>query len=149
MASENDRYSERAGAYLFSGAMSNHRTSHALKLAAPPPLPRSPHTPHHGSPTTTMGLIKFLFKTGFYTTCGAVGAFTMLTRKSKFTSLAAADGFKASYIDTYNPHGNPLLRERCVRSVRLDKIRPELLEEEGALVRAICAGVWSGKGTCS
>jgi hypothetical protein len=92
-----------------------------------------------------MGLIKFLFNTSVFAGAGTVTAYALLTRKSTFTVVPPQDAFKASHLATYNPEANPALHDRCVRRVRIDKIRPDLLENEGELVRAFCAGVWSGK----
>ncbi|KAJ7468657.1 hypothetical protein FB451DRAFT_1256894 [Mycena latifolia] len=72
-----------------------------------------------------------------------------------YTSLAGAVGFgsflvltrKTRFVPALNPHANaPSLHDLCVRRVPLKDIKPELLKEEGKLVEAFCAGVWSGFG---
>lgn len=47
-----------------------------------------------------------------------------------------------------NPNRNPATQDICVRKVPLGSIKPNLLEkaDEGKLVEAFCAGVWSGIG---
>ncbi|KAA8894824.1 hypothetical protein FN846DRAFT_894714 [Sphaerosporella brunnea] len=95
-----------------------------------------------------MGLIKFLFNTSVFAAAGSATAFTLLTRKSVFAAVppVSDDAFKAAHLDTFNPNRNPAVHDRCVRRVRLDKIRPDLLESEGGLVTQFCRGIWGGKG---
>lgn len=45
-----------------------------------------------------------------------------------------------------NPNNSPLTHDICLRKVPLRSIKPELLEKEGKLAEAFCAGVWSGIG---
>lgn len=45
-----------------------------------------------------------------------------------------------------NPNRNPATQDLCQRKVPLSKIKPHLLEKEGKLVEAFCAGVWGGLG---
>jgi hypothetical protein len=45
-----------------------------------------------------------------------------------------------------NPNRNPATQDLCVRKVPLSKIKPQLLEKEGKLTEAFCAGVWGGLG---
>ncbi|KAJ6614667.1 hypothetical protein B0H10DRAFT_2165042 [Mycena sp. CBHHK59/15] len=78
-----------------------------------------------------------------------VGTFVYITRKSRFVPFAlAADAiFTSAHFKKFNPNQNvPGLHDLCVRRVPLDKIKPELLKEEGKLVENFCAGVWSGFG---
>jgi hypothetical protein len=45
-----------------------------------------------------------------------------------------------------DPNRNPATQDLCVTKVPLSKIKPQLLEKEGKLVEAFCAGVWGGSG---
>ena len=45
-----------------------------------------------------------------------------------------------------NPNRNPETKDLFVRTVKIDEIKPSLLEKEGSLVEAFCAGVWGGSG---
>lgn len=94
-----------------------------------------------------MGIFKFLFKTTVYGAAGGAGAFALWTRNSKFVEAPSTDPLlsSASYLK-FNPNKNPILHDTCVRRVPLDKIKPHLLEKEGKLTEAFCAGVWSGLG---
>jgi len=94
-----------------------------------------------------MGVLKFLFKTSFYGAAGSAGAFALWTRNSKFIEASSSDPLfsSPSYLK-FNPNGNPVLHDICVRKVPLEKIKPHLLEKEGKLTEAFCAGVWSGLG---
>ncbi|KAH8819739.1 hypothetical protein F5884DRAFT_761621 [Xylogone sp. PMI_703] len=94
-----------------------------------------------------MGVLKFLFKSTLYGAAGSAGAFALWTRNSKFVEPSSTDPLLASpsYLK-FNPSKNPVVHDVCVRRVPLDKIKPHLLEKEGRLVEAFCAGVWSGLG---
>lgn len=92
---------------------------------------------------TTIGL------TGWGALGSALG-YTIWTRKSKVFPLDIDDYiFNTTSFARFNPNNNPSMEDICVRRVPLDKIRPELLEEEGSLVEAFCGGIWSGWGTCT
>ncbi|KAJ1564375.1 hypothetical protein HK405_015043, partial [Cladochytrium tenue] len=45
-----------------------------------------------------------------------------------------------------NTFGNPCVQDKIVKRVPLTKIRPELLETEGALVTELNRGLWGGAG---
>lgn len=45
-----------------------------------------------------------------------------------------------------NPNRNPETKDLFVRTLKIDEIKPALLEKEGSLVEAFCAGVWGGSG---
>src|SRR4051812_15008525 len=77
-------------------------------------------------------------------------SFAIWTRNSPVHPLGPEDPLLASAAYAHqNPNRNPQMKDVCVRRVPLDRIRPELLEREGGLVEAFCAGVWSGWGECS
>ncbi|KAJ6482916.1 hypothetical protein C8R47DRAFT_577327 [Mycena vitilis] len=89
---------------------------------------------------------KFL---AYSSVAGAVGfgGFLLWTRKSRFVPFAFTSDpiFTSALFKKFNPNQNvPVLTDLCVRRVPLSQIRPELLENEGKLVEAFCAGVWSG-----
>ncbi|RFU33491.1 hypothetical protein B7463_g2898, partial [Scytalidium lignicola] len=92
-----------------------------------------------------MGVFKFLFKTTVYGAAGSAGAFALWTRNSKFVAVSSSDPLLSSpsYLK-FNPNRNPAVHDVCVKRVPLDKIKPHLLEKEGKLTEAFCAGVWSG-----
>ncbi|KAL3423804.1 hypothetical protein PVAG01_05551 [Phlyctema vagabunda] len=77
---------------------------------------------------------------------GAAG-FAVWTRNSHFVPITAADPiFSSAAYTKYNPHRNPATQDICVRRIPLRDIKPSLLEKEGKLVEAFCAGVWGGIG---
>lgn len=45
-----------------------------------------------------------------------------------------------------NAHQNPSTNDACIKTVPLDKIRPELLQKEGDLALEFCRGLFSGWG---
>ncbi|PBP24607.1 hypothetical protein BUE80_DR004388 [Diplocarpon rosae] len=78
---------------------------------------------------------------------GSGAAFAYWTRNAKFVPLSPSDAiFSSSAYSFQNPHRNPATQDLCVRSVPLTKIKPQLLEKEGKLVEAFCAGIWAGHG---
>lgn len=54
--------------------------------------------------------------------------------------------YNSSSYAKYNKHRNPATNDICVKTIPLDRIRPELLQKEGALALELCRGVWSGWG---
>src|SRR4051794_30865213 len=48
----------------------------------------------------------------------------------------------------YNPNGNPETQDVCIKRIPLSKIRPDLLQKDGALTLEFCRGVWSSWGEC-
>ncbi|KIY69769.1 hypothetical protein CYLTODRAFT_420336 [Cylindrobasidium torrendii FP15055 ss-10] len=95
-----------------------------------------------------MGLITKLAKATALASGTGVGAFFFLTRKSTFVPLDPASHplFRIAQIQKFNPEKNPMFYDDCVRKVPLQDIRPELLDKDGELVKAFCAGVWGGPG---
>lgn len=94
-----------------------------------------------------MGLISKLFNTTVVGTAGVVGGFAYITRDAQFVPLSTTDYlFNSVHFSKYNPFQNPTTHDLCVQKVPLRELRPELLEKEGKLVEAFCAGVWSGPG---
>ena len=49
----------------------------------------------------------------------------------------------------YNVHLNASTQDVVTKRIPIDKIKPELLERDGALVTEFCRGVWSGWGALS
>ncbi|KAK3053427.1 hypothetical protein LTR09_005596 [Extremus antarcticus] len=84
--------------------------------------------------------------TGYGSFAAAIG-YVLATRKSKVYPLPANDYLMGtSLFARFNPYNNPVTRDVCTRTVPLAQIKPELLEQEGALVQSFCRGVWSGWG---
>ena len=94
-----------------------------------------------------MGLIKGFLKLTVLGGAGAGGAFALWTRDSKFVPVTTSEPIfsSAAYLRN-NPNRNPATHDLCVRKVPLSQIKPQLLEKEGKLVEAFCAGVWGGLG---
>lgn len=46
----------------------------------------------------------------------------------------------------YNAHQNASTQDVCLKKIPLNKIRPELLQNEGDLALEFCRGVWGGLG---
>jgi hypothetical protein len=94
-----------------------------------------------------MGFIRPVLRTAIYGAAGAAGGFAYLVRKSTFVPLSAQDPIfsSAAYLRN-NPNRNPATQDIIVRTVPLSQIKPQLLEKEGKLVEAFCAGIWGGLG---
>ena len=94
-----------------------------------------------------MGLARSIFRVGAYGTLGTTAALFYVMRDSTFVPLSPQDPIfsSATYLRN-NPNRNPEVKDLCVRAVPLGKIKPQLLEKEGKLVEAFCAGVWGGLG---
>ncbi|KAK3376781.1 hypothetical protein B0T24DRAFT_677644 [Lasiosphaeria ovina] len=92
-----------------------------------------------------MGVIKKTVYTGVLTGAsflGYLGATTTI-----ISPLPRDDAlFRSATFAKYNVHRNPSTQDICVKRIPLNKIRPELLENEGDLVLEFCRGVWSGLG---
>ncbi|KAF4632828.1 hypothetical protein G7Y89_g5290 [Cudoniella acicularis] len=96
-----------------------------------------------------MGVIRTLLNTAVIGGASGAGAFAFWTRNSKFIPFPATDPILSTpFFATNNPNKNPCTQDLCIRRVPLSRIKPQLLEkqEEGKLVEAFCAGVWSGLG---
>ncbi|APA13924.1 hypothetical protein SS1G_11291 [Sclerotinia sclerotiorum 1980 UF-70] len=94
-----------------------------------------------------MGLLRSTFTTAVLGAAGATSGWAFWTRNSKFIPMSPSDPIFSSlaYI-RQNPNRNPAMQDLCQRKVTLSKIKPHLLEKEGKLVEAFCAGVWGGLG---
>lgn len=110
-----------------------------------PKLNISPAPPPHQ--LYTMGIIRTFLNTAILSGAGAAGGFAFWTRNSIFVPLSPTDAIFSSpaYLRN-NPSKNPATQDLCVKKVPLSKIKPQLLEKEGKLIEAFCAGVWSGLG---
>lgn len=95
-----------------------------------------------------MGVVKALFKTGVLGAATSAAAFAFLTRKSEFPAVSplAEELFKNDLYKRLNPERNEPMYDVCVRRVRLDKIRPELVADTDKLVTTFCAGIYGGNG---
>ena len=94
-----------------------------------------------------MGILRTTTTVLGWGSLATVGTFVAMTRKSKFVPVATTDEiFSNVFYLRNNPEKNPSLHDLCVRRVPLAQIRPDLLEKDGKLVEAFCAGVWSGLG---
>lgn len=54
--------------------------------------------------------------------------------------------YSSSAYKKYNPHKNAATNDICVKTIPLNRIRPELLQKEGDLALELCRGVWHGWG---
>lgn len=109
-----------------------------------PILPSSPLS----SPThIVMPFFRTLTNTLALGGATTLAGWTYWTRSSRFIPFPPNDPIfqSAAYLRN-NPLKNPATQDICVRKVPLAKIKPQLLEKEGKLVEAFCAGVWGGLG---
>jgi len=97
-----------------------------------------------------MGFFRTLVNTAVVGGAGAAGSWAFLTRNSKFVPISSSDAIfsSAAYIRN-NPNRNPATQDLCIKKVPLKDIKPQLLEKDGKLVEAFCAGVWGGLGMLS
>lgn len=94
-----------------------------------------------------MGILKTAFAATGWTTLGATAGYVLWTRKTKIVDVPPTDYlFNSTFFARYNPNNAPVTQDLAIRKVPLTQIKPELLEKEGKLVEAFCAGVWSGLG---
>jgi hypothetical protein len=94
-----------------------------------------------------MGFIRSVVRTATVGAVGAAGGFAYLVRNSTFVPFSAQDPiFSSTAYLRNNPNRNPATQDICVRTVPLSQIKPQLLEKEGKLVEAFCAGIWGGLG---
>lgn len=92
-----------------------------------------------------MGVFAKTFYTGVWASVGVMG---YLATSTKLTvPLPQDDKLWASAVfQKYNPHQNPSTQDIVTKRIKLDKIKPELLQKEGDLTLALCRNVWSGLG---
>jgi len=94
-----------------------------------------------------MGVIRSLINVTALGGAGTLAGWTFWTRNSRFVPLSPTDPiFASAAYARNNPNRNPATQDLCVRKVPLSKIKPQLLEKDGKLVEAFCAGVWGGLG---
>ncbi|KAG7095261.1 hypothetical protein E1B28_006034 [Marasmius oreades] len=95
-----------------------------------------------------MGIFLRTAKAAAFGGAGGLGAFFFLTRKSTFVPMDPNTSpiLHIRHAQLLNPNKNVTSHDDCMRKVPLDQIKPELLRKEGDLVKAFCAGVWSGPG---
>lgn len=99
---------------------------------------------------STMGLFSKLLKTTVAGSVASVGVFWGATRNDIFQPMDTSDPiFQSAFFNKFNPSRNPTLHDVCVRRIPLDKIQSSLVEDNGKLVEAFCAGVWGGLGELS
>jgi hypothetical protein len=92
-----------------------------------------------------MGLIRTTVFAGLLGTSSA--AAYLAARNPVIAPLALNDAVWTSKpYKRYNPNGNPATQDICIKRIPLDKVRPELLQNEGDLALEFCRGVWSGLG---
>ena len=92
-----------------------------------------------------MGIIR---KTIFASLLGTSTAAAYLAAKNPVISpLPPNDAiWSSSVYKRHNPSRNPATQDVCIRRIPIDKIRPELLQNNGDLTVEFCRGVWSGVG---
>jgi hypothetical protein len=95
-----------------------------------------------------MGIFgKALGAAGWSSLAGAA-FYVTLTRHCVIKDVPPTDYiFSNTLYARYNPNNAPVTQDICVRQVPLNKIKPELLEQDGKLVEAFCQGIWGGLGT--
>jgi hypothetical protein len=92
-----------------------------------------------------MGIIKKTFYTTVLTGTALVGYVAGST--SIICPLPRDDPiWHSSPYRRYNAQNNPSTQDVCIKRIPLSKIRPELLEQDGALALEFCRGVWGGLG---
>lgn len=97
-----------------------------------------------------MGILKKAFAVTGWSAFGATTGYYLWTRKNRIVDVPPSDYlFNHTLYARYNPNKAPVTQDLCLRKVPLSKIRPELLEKEGKLVEAFCAGIWGGPGGCA
>lgn len=96
-----------------------------------------------------MGILSKAVKATMVGAAATTGTFFLMTRKSIFVPVSPNTDpiFQSSFYTRFNPNQNPTTHDLCVRKVPLSKIKPSLQREDGRLVEAFGAGVWSGLGT--
>ncbi|CAH0056086.1 unnamed protein product [Clonostachys solani] len=92
-----------------------------------------------------MGIIRKAIFTGLL---GTSTACAYLAAKNPVISpLSPSDPIWSSRLyKSHNPNRNPATQDICIKRIPLDKVRPELLQNNGALALEFCRGVWSGYG---
>lgn len=114
---------------------------------APRVRPRTSPTIHASQlpSSDNMGLLRTTIFTGVL---GATGAAACLAARNPVISpIAATDTiWTSSLYRRHNPSKNPATQDYCVKRIPLDRIRPDLLQNEGDLTLEFCRGVWSGWG---
>ncbi|EME49282.1 hypothetical protein DOTSEDRAFT_40523 [Dothistroma septosporum NZE10] len=94
-----------------------------------------------------MGVLKKTFAVASWSAFGSTAGYYLWTRKNKIVDVSPTDYiFNSTIYARLNPSDAPVTQDLCLRRVPLKKIRPELLEKEGKLVEAFCAGIWGGWG---
>lgn len=92
-----------------------------------------------------MGIIKKTFYTTVLTGTAFVGYVAGST--SIIRPLPRDDPiWKSNTYNRYNVQNNPSTQDVCIKRIPISKIRPELLQQDGALALEFCRGVWAGWG---
>lgn len=89
-----------------------------------------------------------LRKTFFFGLLGtSTGAAYLATKNPVISPIPSTDPIWSSKLyRTRNPSGNPPTQDVCIKRIPLDKVRPELVSNEGDLALEFCRGLWSGWG---
>ncbi|KAL6820136.1 hypothetical protein J3E69DRAFT_51730 [Trichoderma sp. SZMC 28015] len=92
-----------------------------------------------------MGIIR---KTAVGVTVGTAAALGYLhVATSIIAPIPLNDAiYSSNAYKKYNPHKNAATNDICVKTIPLNRIRPELLQKEGDLALELCRGVWHGWG---
>ncbi|KAI1354621.1 hypothetical protein F5Y01DRAFT_255539 [Xylaria sp. FL0043] len=95
-----------------------------------------------------MGILRKAAVTGLWGLGGGVASvgvgMAYLLANTSVVPLTKDDQmFKTKIWRRVNPRENPALKDDCIRVLPLDKIRPELRNDEKALTLEFCRGVWS------
>jgi hypothetical protein len=93
-------------------------------------------------------------KTGVLSVLGAYGASSFVTRDTWSGEFSPQNDslFITELYKRTNPNNNPTLHDICVRRVKIEQVRSELIEDANnggtELVAEFCRGMWSGKSEC-
>ncbi|XXH05159.1 hypothetical protein Hte_011584 [Hypoxylon texense] len=98
-----------------------------------------------------MGIIRTALLTGVYGVTGSVASvgagMAYLAATTSLVDLTKNDPmFKSKTYAKYNPKGNPAHQDVVIKRIPLQKLRPELRDNEEALTLEFCRGVWSRWG---
>ncbi|KAL7626175.1 hypothetical protein AAE478_002945 [Parahypoxylon ruwenzoriense] len=98
-----------------------------------------------------MGIVRTALLTSFWGLTGGVASvgvgMAYLAASTTLVNLTKDDPlFKTKTWARYNPKGNPAFQDVAIKRIPLQKIRPELRDNEEALTLEFCRGVWSRWG---
>jgi len=96
-----------------------------------------------------MGIVRTVWRTTWLTaTLGTLYGVGYIQGATRITFPLPGDDpvFRSKLFSDRNAFNNASTNDVVTRRIPIEKIKPELLEKEGALVTEFCRGVWSGWG---